>query len=104
MIQVAPEKVRAAREAAGLTVQAAVRAAGLNYKTIEAYEGREGTKPTAPPANPTLEALIGLARAYRCTPRDFAADPFEWDALADEIRIMVTPAPDPLPTPAQVPA
>lgn len=91
MIQVAPEKVRAAREAAGLTIQAAAREAELNYKTIEAYEGREGTKPVAPPSNPTLEALIGLARAYGCTPREFAADPAEWDALADEIRAMFAP-------------
>jgi len=85
MIQVDAAKVRAAREAAGLSVQAAARSAKLNYKTVEAYEGHGELRP---PANPTLEALVGLARAYGCNPRDFATNPKDWDVLAAEIGAM----------------
>lgn len=100
MIQVAATKVRAARLAAGLSVQAAARIAKLNRKTVEAYEGHGDLQP---PSNPTLEALVGLARAYRCSPRDFAANPTEWDALAAEIGAMFV-TPTPLPAPAQASA
>lgn len=93
MIQVDAAKVKAARESAGLSVEATARIAKINRKTVEAYEGRGDLRP---PANPTLEVLVVLARAYRCSPRDFAVDPAQWDALAAEIGAMFV-APTPLP-------
>lgn len=77
MIPLAPEKVRTARLAAGhKTIQSARREAGLDYKTVEAYEGRNGQ---TPPKNPSLNTLLALARAYRCSPRDFTNQPELWD-------------------------
>jgi transcriptional regulator with XRE-family HTH domain len=89
MISIAPEKVRAARRAAGLRIQAAARAATVNYKTIEAYEGHgEAT----PPARPKLETLLALAKAYKCNPREFAVDPAEWDRVASELGLKANPS------------
>ncbi len=90
MISIAPEKVRAARRAAGLRIQAAARAATVNYKTVEAYEGHGDA---TPPARPKLETVLALAKAYRCSPREFATDPTEWDRVANELGLQPVPSP-----------
>lgn len=83
MIQVAPEKIRARRLAAGFkTFQAAARATSLNYKTLEFYEGHKGR---TPPANPSRRALSLMAAAYCCSIRDFAVDPHEVEQFAGEL-------------------
>ncbi|WP_139322661.1 helix-turn-helix domain-containing protein [Deinococcus marmoris] len=88
MISVAGEKVRAARLAAGIrSVQAAARAAHLNYKTIEAFEGRGDAKV---PTNPKMETLLALAAAYGCSPRDFTENPEEWDRAAQALGLPAT--------------
>lgn len=89
MIATSPEKFLAARLACGLKVKHAAAKARLNYKTIESLEGH-GENPT--PERPRLETLFTLAGVYGCTPRDFAQDPAEWDALLLTLGLMPIPS------------
>lgn len=83
MIQVDTGKVKAARLRAGLKhiIHAASRT-GLDYKTIEAYEGHNGS---APPKNPAIPTLRKIATAYGCTIRDLVANPEEVDRLIADL-------------------
>lgn len=83
MIQVDTGKVREARLRAGLKhiIHAASRT-GLDYKTIEAYEGHNGS---TPPKNPAIPTLRKIATAYGCTIRDLVANPEEVDRLIADL-------------------
>lgn len=83
MIQVDTGKIREARLRAGLRhiIHAASRT-GLDYKTIEAYEGHNGS---TPPKNPAIPTLRKIASAYGCTIRDLVANPEEVDRLIADL-------------------
>ena len=96
MISIDPRKVRAARRAAGFRrILHAANATGLDYKTIEAYEAHNGSRP---PKNPSLPTLRKLATTYGCTVRDLVQSPDQVDELVEALigkpADDVAPAPD----------